>query len=73
MQYQKFQGDQLFNGQDLLEGNNVLITDDTGKIVDTVNTEGAGDEVKKFKGIISPGFINSHCHLELSHLKNVIP
>ncbi len=25
------------------------------------------------KGILSPGFINAHCHLELSHLKNVIP
>ena len=22
---------------------------------------------------ISPGFVNCHCHLELSHLKNVIP
>ncbi|HSN07700.1 MAG TPA: amidohydrolase family protein, partial [Hanamia sp.] len=26
-----------------------------------------------FEGIISPGFINAHCHLELSHLKNIIP
>ena len=33
----------------------------------------AGDDVQVFEGILSPGLINCHCHLELSHLKNVIP
>src|SRR6187399_1971784 len=33
----------------------------------------AGDDVQTFSGILSPGLINCHCHLELSHLKNVIP
>jgi cytosine/adenosine deaminase-related metal-dependent hydrolase len=26
-----------------------------------------------FSGTVSPGFINTHCHLELSHLENRIP
>ena len=73
MQYQKFQADRLFNGYDLLERDNVLVTDSFGKIIDVVRRGEAGEEVQKFEGIISPGFINSHCHLELSHLKNVIP
>ena len=30
-------------------------------------------KVDKLKGIIVPGFINAHCHLELSHLHNQIP
>ena len=33
----------------------------------------AGEDIQRFEGILSPGFINCHCHLELSHLKNVIP
>lgn len=35
---------------------------------------GLGDEeIKKLSGILIPGFINTHCHLELSHLKGRIP
>src|SRR5690606_10267206 len=29
--------------------------------------------IEKHEGIIVPGFINCHCHLELSHLHNKIP
>ena len=50
----------------------MLITDATGKIIDLVKTADAGDQVETFKGVLSPGFINAHCHLELSHLKNRI-
>src|SRR5690606_22119476 len=31
-----------------------------------------GKEIREYKGIITPGFINSHCHLELSHLHKKI-
>ena len=73
MPYRKFKADYLFNGEELLNGGNVLITDDEGRIVDIVFEKEAGEDLQNFSGIISPGFINAHCHLELSHLKNKIP
>ena len=57
----------------MLSAPTVLITDGSGLIIDLVNIEEAGDGIEEFKGIISPGFVNAHCHLELSHLKGRIP
>lgn len=73
MNYRKFQADKIFTGYEFLGPEYVLVTDTDGKILDTITAEVAGDEIQKFNGILSPGFINAHCHLELSHLKDVIP
>ena len=37
------------------------------------NIELEGVTIERHKGIIVPGFVNSHCHLELSHLHEQIP
>ena len=73
MAYRKFKSDQLFDGYHLHGNDKVLITDDSGKIQSLVPISEAGDDVQTFTGILSPGLINCHCHLELSHLKNIIP
>ncbi len=72
MGYRKFKADYIFTGTELLEENNVLVTDEKGTIETIVEAKDAGDDIEIFKGLISPGFINCHCHLELSHMKNVI-
>ena len=71
--YRKFKADQLFTGKEMLPGNYVLITDPEAVIVDIVEIADAGDDIETFKGMLTPGFINCHCHLELSHLKGFIP
>lgn len=73
MSYRKFKADYLFTGKELLGANHVLVTDTEGTILDVVAEDAAGQGVEELKGILSPGFINAHCHLELSHLKNLIP
>jgi cytosine/adenosine deaminase-related metal-dependent hydrolase len=72
MSYRKFTADQLFTGSAILDGNQVLITDNEGQIIEIVQAADAGDDIEKFEGMLSPGFINCHCHLELSHMKGKI-
>ena len=71
--YQKFQATQIFTGTELLEDQLVLITTKEGTIEAIVGIEDAGEDIQSFDGIITPGFVNAHCHLELSHMKNMIP
>ncbi len=71
--YQKFQATQIFTGTELLEDQLVLITDQKGTVEAIVGIEDAGEDIQNFEGILSPGLINAHCHLELSHMKDMIP
>ena len=57
----------------MLTDPSVVITDLSGTIIDLVRGEDAGEGIEVYSGIISPGFVNAHCHLELSHLKGKIP
>jgi cytosine/adenosine deaminase-related metal-dependent hydrolase len=72
MTYKKFRGDQLFDGYHLLDDQQVLIVKEEGVIENIVSVKDAGDDVQQLAGILSPGFINCHCHLELSHMKTMI-
>jgi aminodeoxyfutalosine deaminase len=73
MEYRKIKADYLFDGFRLNSSDKVLIINNEGGIVEIVSEENAGENIEVFGGILSPGFINSHCHLELSHLKDHIP
>lgn len=72
MQYRKLKADRLFDGQRFLEDQVLIVSDDS--VVEAVVPENSvqGD-IEKFAGTLMPGLINCHCHLELSHLKGVIP
>ena len=73
MAYRKFKADYLFTGTDMLDNNHVLITTGNGTVQDIIPSIEAGEDIEVFDDILSPGFINCHCHLELSHLKGIIP
>ena len=72
--YQKFKATQVFTGAQLVDGaDQVLITKADGTVDALVSVSEAGDDVQQMEGILSPGFVNAHCHLELSHMKGMIP
>jgi aminodeoxyfutalosine deaminase len=73
MRYRKLRADRLFDGFRFRNDDEVLVTDEEGIVRDIISAADAGDDIEQMNGILSPGLINCHCHLELSHLKNVIP
>jgi len=64
--------DKIHDGKAWLAPSSCIEIDEaSGKII-AVHPECAQEIVQHFEGIICPGFINVHCHLELSHMKGSI-
>jgi cytosine/adenosine deaminase-related metal-dependent hydrolase len=57
----------------MLPHGNVLIMKEDQSVEAILPQEEAGEDVQVIDGILSPGFVNGHCHLELSHLHKLIP
>ncbi|HNP48775.1 MAG TPA: amidohydrolase family protein [Bacteroidia bacterium] len=57
----------------------ILVMEDDGRVIEIIDPKIHPEEFKRlnsdpgkleiFHGILCPGFVNAHCHLELSHLK----
>jgi aminodeoxyfutalosine deaminase len=73
MTYRKFKADYLFTGRELAADDAVLITSEEGVVDAILPLAAAGEGVEHYSGLLSPGFVNCHCHLELSHLKGILP
>ena len=54
----------------------IVVIDESGVIVDIIDGGRRSEisaTIELYQGIIIPGFVNSHCHLELSHMHDKIP
>ncbi|MEJ6737311.1 MAG: amidohydrolase family protein [Flavobacteriales bacterium] len=71
----KISADYIYPGNTTPIKNGVIVYDTDGKITELLNpieTKINWDDVERFNGIICPGFVNTHCHLEFSYLKGKI-
>lgn len=72
----KFSAHYIFTGTGRILNKGIISLTDDGVVSDIVETNGELNEpagVEFYSGIITPGFVNTHCHLELSHLRDRIP
>ena len=70
---QKFSADFIFSSDGQFISDQVIITDDQGMIL-SLDKQANHDpaSIKFVSGMIVPGFVNTHCHLELSHMKGKV-
>lgn len=66
----KITADYIFPISSEVLRNGLVVLDDDGTILD-VRADNTG-ATETYSGIICPGFVNTHCHLELSHMRSQV-
>jgi len=71
MKFRKISAEKIFDGNRFHE-KTVLIVTEEGRVEGLVG-DGSVAAEEHYKGLLIPGLVNCHCHLELSHMKGQVP
>ncbi len=63
--------DFIFDGQQFLPPNSCIEIDENGTILQLLSNKNDVEQIH-YKGLLMPGMVNVHCHLELSYMKEKI-
>lgn len=69
--------DKIFPINDHPVTNGILVLNNDNSIEDVLSPDDENlpeaAQIEHHSGILCPGFVNAHCHLELSHMKGLVP
>ncbi|WP_190277393.1 amidohydrolase family protein [Taibaiella lutea] len=73
MKLKYYSASQIHNGKQWLPQGSVIAISDDGTVMDVLSENDIpAADIIHLEGVLCPGFVNAHCHIELSHMKGVV-